>query len=172
MKCASCGVECAEGVRFCSMCGKPLSPPVVTPGVVESRHCVGCGRVMPWDANVCQYCGYDYRAKPKADKTRERLTTGAVLTLLAGIFSVLLLTIIIVATEDGLGAAGWALAVLIYICAFLGIAGGLMAIMRMSYPLAVLGAACSIMGPAFFFGIPGLILIAQSSREFERPPAQ
>lgn len=25
------------------------------------RNCVGCGRPIPWDANVCPYCGHDYR---------------------------------------------------------------------------------------------------------------
>src|SRR5512137_2138727 len=26
-----------------------------------SRSCVGCGRAIAWDANVCPYCGHDYR---------------------------------------------------------------------------------------------------------------
>lgn len=35
-----------------------------------SRSCVGCGRAIAWDANVCPYCGHDYRypagAAPRA----------------------------------------------------------------------------------------------------------
>jgi len=27
-----------------------------------TRNCVGCGRAIPWDANVCPYCGHDYRS--------------------------------------------------------------------------------------------------------------
>lgn len=26
-----------------------------------ARHCVSCGRSIAWDANVCPYCGHDYR---------------------------------------------------------------------------------------------------------------
>jgi hypothetical protein len=171
MKCVGCGAECDDGVRFCSMCGKPVTPPAVTPGAVETRHCVGCGRAMSWDANVCQYCGYDYRFKPRTTKlVKEKLITGSILTILAGILSIAILTIMI-ALDGDIGAESWAMAVMVYICAFLGIMGGIVAMMRISYPFAVLGAACSIVGPAFFFGIPALILIAQSSAEFERQEA-
>jgi predicted amidophosphoribosyltransferase len=27
-----------------------------------TRNCVGCGRAIAWDANVCPYCGHDFRA--------------------------------------------------------------------------------------------------------------
>jgi len=27
----------------------------------HSRFCVSCGRNIAWDANVCPYCGHDYR---------------------------------------------------------------------------------------------------------------
>ena len=30
-------------------------------GSQRSRSCVGCGRAISWDANVCPYCGHDYR---------------------------------------------------------------------------------------------------------------
>jgi len=26
-----------------------------------TRNCVGCGRAIAWDANVCPYCGHDFR---------------------------------------------------------------------------------------------------------------
>src|SRR5512137_3045373 len=26
-----------------------------------TRNCVSCGRTISWDANVCPYCGHDYR---------------------------------------------------------------------------------------------------------------
>ncbi len=31
----------------------------------RSRMCVSCGRTLPWDANVCPYCGHDYRYQGK-----------------------------------------------------------------------------------------------------------
>ncbi len=27
----------------------------------QTRYCVSCGRAIAWDANVCPYCGHDYR---------------------------------------------------------------------------------------------------------------
>lgn len=32
------------------------------PGQAPSRNCVSCGRAIAWDANVCPYCGHDFRA--------------------------------------------------------------------------------------------------------------
>jgi len=26
----------------------------------KSRNCVKCGRSIPWDANLCPYCGHDF----------------------------------------------------------------------------------------------------------------
>jgi len=30
-------------------------------GAAGMRNCVSCGRSIAWDANVCPYCGHDYR---------------------------------------------------------------------------------------------------------------
>lgn len=30
-------------------------------GTSSVRNCVSCGRSISWDANVCPYCGHDYR---------------------------------------------------------------------------------------------------------------
>ncbi len=30
-------------------------------GTSGTRNCVSCGRSIAWDANVCPYCGHDYR---------------------------------------------------------------------------------------------------------------
>jgi hypothetical protein len=32
-------------------------------GSAGTRNCVGCGRAIAWDANVCPYCGHDYRVQ-------------------------------------------------------------------------------------------------------------
>lgn len=164
MKCAVCGAESPDGMRFCGMCGKAAVPPAVSPGDSKARYCVGCGRAMSWDVNVCQYCGHDYRAVAK-NAARDYLVAGGVLTMIAGVFSIVLTTIII-ATTGHLPPEGAALAALIYCCGILGVLGGILAMMKMWFPFAVLGAACAIMGPAFFFGIPGLVLIVKSSSQF------
>jgi hypothetical protein len=32
----------------------------------QPRNCVSCGRSISWDANVCPYCGHDYRVQAYA----------------------------------------------------------------------------------------------------------
>ena len=169
MKCAACGTVNPEGMKFCGACGRPLgaSEAVVTP--VRERHCVGCGRVIQWDCNVCQYCGHDYRAKPKEEEAKgtDNLLVGSILTILAGVLSILFLTLAVVDVDD-IGNREMILVVMVYAFAVLAVLGGISGLARMSFPFSVFGAACGIVGPAFFFGIPGLVLIAKSAREFER----
>lgn len=166
MKCAQCGADNPLGMRFCGMCGKLVEAPAVTPGETRMRHCVSCGRALAWDVNVCQYCGHDFRMRPK-EQAKDQLVVGGVLTIVASVFSMVLTSIIVSAGGDLEGEA-LAMVVVLYSCAALGVMGGLMALAKMAFPLAVLGAACSIFGLAFFFGIPGLILIAKSSEQFRQ----
>jgi hypothetical protein len=45
-----------------------VQPMSSQPGV---RMCVACGRTLPWDANVCPYCGHDYRYAAQHGKPEE-----------------------------------------------------------------------------------------------------
>jgi hypothetical protein len=171
MKCPNCGVDNPEGANYCSHCGRDLAPRAVEPADVKQRRCVECGRSIGWDTPVCAYCGHDYRAGMKRG-TEGYLVTGAILTIVAGILSILLLTITIDQAGD-LSVAGTALVTISAMCSVLGVIGGLAALMRGWFPLAVLGAVCAIFGPAFFFAIPGLVLIVTSAsrfKDFEKPP--
>jgi Double zinc ribbon len=47
-RCA-CGAPILWGSHFCSNCGRPTGPAVVT--------CVGCGGPLPADARFCSNCG-------------------------------------------------------------------------------------------------------------------
>ena len=43
----------------------------------QPRNCVSCGRSISWDANVCPYCGHDYRAQAYAGQMRgETISSG------------------------------------------------------------------------------------------------
>lgn len=45
-----------------------------------TRNCVACGRAIAWDANVCPYCGHDYRvamAGPGQMQSSERKFHGS-----------------------------------------------------------------------------------------------
>ncbi len=175
MKCVHCGTECLEGVKFCGMCGSPLeSMPAVSPGEMRNRHCVSCGRAISWDAYVCQYCGHDFRVVPAGGKKpndADTLLVGAVLSLLAGIVSILL-TAVINMDGAGLSTEGMIVSSMIYVFALLGVIGGLSSLTRRSFPLSVFGAACCIFGPGFFFGIPALVLTARCSSAFDEEKTQ
>ena len=62
MKCTNCGAENPEGRKFCGECGKKLE-------IAAPRMCVSCGRPIPFDAMICQYCGHDYRPQLSGPST-------------------------------------------------------------------------------------------------------
>lgn len=164
MKCEACGAMNPEGTRFCGNCGRPLVAPAVT-AETKSRVCVGCGRPIPWDASVCMYCGYDYRAKVKKG-TEGHLLTGAILTILGSIMGIAIL--LTVYNSEGYSIFNEnPIFVMSFVCCIVGVIGGFSALMRRWFPLAVLGAAAALFNPAFFFAIPGLILIANSAARFK-----
>ena len=165
MKCQNCGATNPDGMKFCGNCGKIMQLPAVEPSGSRNRQCVACGRTISWDAIACMYCGYDYRTKNKPG-TEGFLTTGAVLTLLAGILGLLLLMIVL-SDAHNLSTSSEAVAAITFTCSVLGIIGGIAALMRKWFSLAVLGASCGIFTMAFFFAIPGLILIARSASSFK-----
>jgi len=170
MKCGKCGQDCSEGMRFCGHCGAELAGPAVTQDPQHVRHCVGCGRVISWGANVCQYCGHDFRPKPQGSKKTsdaDVLLVGGILSILAGIVSIMLVAVI---NLEGAGPSfeEMLISAMIYVFAVMGVIGGLSSLSRVSYPLSVFGAACSIFGPGFFFGIPALVLTARTSNMFEK----
>ena len=44
-------------------------------GTGGMRNCVGCGRSISWDANVCPYCGRDYRVVMSA-QPQQKISEG------------------------------------------------------------------------------------------------
>ena len=111
------------------------------------------------------YCGHDYRAVPKKG-TEGHLLTGAILTLLAGILGLaLLLTTLSGGGIDSL--FGDSLRVLSLSCAILGVIGGYAALNRRWFPIATPVAVAANFTPAFFFAVPGLVLIANSAARFK-----
>lgn len=50
----------------------------------QTRNCVACGRAIAWDANVCPFCGHDYRAAmagPQPVRSGEKKFQGSILAL-------------------------------------------------------------------------------------------
>lgn len=165
MKCPNCGMVNPEKMRFCGNCGKALPSEGVITQEQGVRQCVECGRSIAWDANACMYCGHDYRKRAKPG-TEGYLTTGAVLTVLAGVLGLLLLSVIVDASHF-MSTSQKVILAIMYVCSGLGVVGGIAALVRKMFPIAVLGSACAIFTPAFFFAVPGLVLVARAAAEFK-----
>jgi len=45
-------------------------------GTTSTRNCVSCGRSISWDANVCPYCGHDYRMQSYAPMQSSQMSDG------------------------------------------------------------------------------------------------
>jgi len=159
---------------------------MATPAPPQTRQCVACGKSMMWDANVCPYCGKDYRqpapgmmpmAPPK--KHTALPVVGGILMLLVGIaglvegLMVILFALGVVATFGmmpidlfGVGGIGGLVTTIILIVGLIpvllgvfAILGGASAIGRKHHGMAVFGGVCAmlILGPVLITNILGLV---------------
>jgi predicted RNA-binding Zn-ribbon protein involved in translation (DUF1610 family) len=81
VKCPNCGFENPDTAAFCSSCGKEMKS-------IGTRNCVSCGRSIAWNANVCPYCGKDYRIQAYAQPPQPLISSG--MKVLLYIISVLI----------------------------------------------------------------------------------
>ncbi|HEX7392236.1 MAG TPA: zinc ribbon domain-containing protein [Thermoplasmata archaeon] len=160
-----------------------------TPSTAQTRTCVACGRVIAWEANVCPYCGHDYRMAAMLAPPVQRSskpTAGGVLILVAGILAlangVLYLFLDISdfgtiptlpegITEADIEGIMRACGAVMIIFGAIAILGGVFALQRKHFGLAVAGGIMGMLGIGFSFGallgLVGLILVAISRREFQ-----
>ncbi|HIJ17534.1 MAG TPA: hypothetical protein HA364_07160 [Thermoplasmata archaeon] len=143
------------------------------PGAAPTRNCVSCGRAISWDANVCPYCGHDYRvamAGPAAQKKESAMPViGGILILLVSLGYLAGGAFVAVAgsslfwfdvSTSGLAAlCGMVLLVL----GLIVLLGGIFAIQRKHFGLALVAGILAI--PSLL-GIIGLILVIVSKDEF------
>ncbi len=133
-----------------------------------TRNCVSCGRSISWDANVCPYCGHDYRVAmmPPQKKESAMPLIGGILVLLVGL-GYLIGGGIIAAGSSFFIAVGGGFGILcgavVLILGIIAILGGIFAIQRKNFAIALIGAIFTI--PSIL-GLIGLILIAVSRDEF------
>lgn len=164
---------------------QPLDANPSQPG----RQCVTCGRTIDWQANVCQYCGHDYRVAAVSPTKRKsaKPAIGGVLILVAGLCAVGMGGMFLAFdasdfedwgydpsqyemslsdVDDILGVCGG----LVMILGLVAILGGVFAIMRKGFALAIIGGICGIIGIGFLLGsvlsLVGLILVAMAKDEF------
>jgi predicted RNA-binding Zn-ribbon protein involved in translation (DUF1610 family) len=159
-----------------------------------TRNCVSCGRAIAWDANVCPYCGHDYRAQMMPAQQMVARTGhagwGGGLIIASGVLGLIMGILMLLASslnynelnvnlpsgftdqdlKNLLAVLGAAFAV------FGGIAiiGGVFAAERKHFAMAVVGAIFGIISIGFFLGallaFIGLILVVMSRHEFRQVP--
>lgn len=155
-----------------------------------TRKCVSCGREIAMDANVCQYCGHDYRmqAAPAAPAEKSILSlVGGILILIAGIMGLAMGGIFLVAADNvdtltdwGVDVAGvgdmlsdilTVCGIIVIVLALIVVVGGFFGVQRKHWGLAILGGVLGLflLGPymlATIFALIGLILVAVSKKDF------
>jgi hypothetical protein len=136
-------------------------------GSGTTRNCVSCGRAIAWDANVCPYCGHDYRMQATAPPRKEKSglpVAGGVLVIIAsiGYFAV---GGLIVGGSSIIGfGAGALCGVVLLILGIIALLGGIFAIQRKNFALALIG---SIFVIPSILGLIGMILIAVGKDSFD-----
>jgi uncharacterized membrane protein YidH (DUF202 family)/predicted RNA-binding Zn-ribbon protein involved in translation (DUF1610 family) len=159
-----------------------------------TRNCVSCGRAVAWDANVCPYCGHDYRAQMMpAQQTVARTGHagwGGGLIIASGVLGLIMGILLLFASslnynqldvnlpsgftnqdlKNLLAVLGAAFAVF----GVIAIIGGVFAAERKHFAMAVVGAIFGIISIGFFLGavlaVIGLILVVMSRHEFRQAP--
>jgi len=146
------------------------------PGASPTRNCVSCGRSISWDANVCPYCGHDYRGAMAGPMIQKKETAmpliGGILIIIAAVIEIAMGGMLVAGGTAflglSLGTSGIIVAcgAIILIVGLVALLGGIFALQRKNFGLAVLGGVLSL-GGYFIPGLIGLILVAVSKDEFK-----
>ncbi|MBU0685471.1 MAG: hypothetical protein ABIE25_06815 [Thermoplasmatota archaeon] len=142
------------------------------------------------EANVCQYCGHDYRMQAVPAKPVEKgmlSLVGGILILIAGIMGLVLGAVFIVASNSVDTLADWGVdvagvgdilsdillvcGIIVIILSLVVVLGGFFGITRKHWGLAIVGGVLGLflIGPymlASLFALIGLILVAVSKKDF------
>ena len=149
-----------------------------TQGTPPTRNCVQCGRSIAMDANVCPYCGHDYRAvaaAPPAKKQTAMPLIGGILIIIAGLLEIVYGGMMAVGGSaansipvvgDDIGNILAVCGAILIILGLVALLGGVFALQRKSFGLAVLGGILGLAG-WFIPALIGLILVAISREEFK-----
>jgi hypothetical protein len=139
----------------------------------KTRNCVSCGRAIAWDANVCQYCGHDFRQEAPGTAKKEK----GMMPIAGGIL-ILLSSLGYIWMGAALATGGAALfdvtfgmsgvlelcGAIVLILGIIALLGGVFAIMRRYWGLALLGGILVI---PTILGLVGMILVAVSHKDFD-----
>lgn len=141
-------------------------------GTGGTRNCVSCGRTISWDANVCPYCGHDYRMQMMGAPVKKQSSMpviGGVLILVSGLLEMIAGGVFIGGGSILVDFGGGVLAAcgaIFFVLGVIAILGGIFAIQRKHFGFSILGGILSL-GGFFILGLIGLILVAVSRDEFQ-----
>jgi cbb3-type cytochrome oxidase subunit 1 len=140
----------------------------------DEMYCRSCGAVIKKQAEICVHCGvraYQDTSPAFEGQPTIKPVIGGILGVIAGVFPLIGGVVLI---SIGIAASGWtdsahwvpiAIGIPVFALGVMTIIGSSYAIARKNFPLAIVGGACSIFS-MWMLGIPALILIAVSSKEF------
>jgi predicted RNA-binding Zn-ribbon protein involved in translation (DUF1610 family) len=148
-----------------------------TPEQPSPRMCVQCGKSITVDANVCPYCGKDYRVQAAPAKKQSVMPLiGGILIIVSALHELYMGLVLafwsdevgsILPVDIGIDDLMLACGLILVILAVIGVVGGIFAIQRKKFSLAVVGGVFSLMGGYFIVPLIGLILVAVSRDEFD-----
>lgn len=141
-------------------------------GVQTTRNCVSCGRSFAWDANVCPYCGHDYRVAMGPPRKEYSILPplGGVFILLGALVYLLLGGLIAAGStvallpSFGTSAIGMVCGVVVIIVGVVCLLGAIGAIQRKNFATAIIGGILTL---PTILGLIGLILVAVSRDDFD-----
>lgn len=97
-------------------------------------------------------------------------TTAGILAIVAGAFQVIWGIVVAIFGGIGAGLMGWgwlgAIGAPLIVLGIVAIVGGIYALKRRIWGLALAGSICALIGP-WFLGIPAIIFVAMGKGEFE-----
>jgi len=159
--CRNCGKELVGNPEVCVNCGiKPLA---------GTSFCNGCGTPTTPLAEICVKCGIRLAQPVVASQTGMPIAAG-ILSIIAGVLG-LILGLIVAAVLEAIGwfvgFVGLGIVIVpLIIFPVIAIVGGVFALRRRIWGLALAGSIFAFIC-VWFLGLPAIILIALSKKEFK-----
>ena len=161
MFCRNCGKELIGSPEYCMNCGaKPMA---------GTSFCPGCGASTTPLTDICTKCGVRV-AKAFKEKTWKPTTAG-ILSIIAGAIGVIVGTLVaaiggIIGRFFGIGWPGLFGAPSI-VLGIIAIVGGIYALRRRLWGLALAGSICALAGPWAILGVLAVVFVVLGKEEFE-----
>ena len=162
MFCRNCGKELEGTPEFCMNCGaRPMA---------GTSFCPGCGAPTTPLTEICTNCGA--RVARAIDGKTWKPTAAGILCIIAGAIAVIYCYIVftvlgsIIATYLGIAWPA-VYGVPSIILGIIAIVGGIYALRRRIWGLALAGSICALLGPGFVLGILAIIFVILGKGEFK-----